>query len=109
MSGKLEKNWYSFLLLIFTMANFGRSIPDFGMRMQTLFLLFASVYVFFFYRNLADQKLRYLTIIGAFPLLLFTLIRFREAADSMSAWLLTPGFGLPLLGPGLTLTEVLFN
>ena len=109
MKGNLEKNWYNFLLLIFTLANFGRSIPDFGMRMQTVFLLFATVYVFLYYKNLSKEKLDFITVIGAFPLLLFVLIRFREAGDSMSAWLLTPGFGLPLLDPGLALTEVLFN
>jgi hypothetical protein len=109
MQGKLEKNWYGFLLLLFTLANFGRSIPDFGMRMQTLFLLFASVYLFLYFKNLSTKKLNYITVIGAFPLLLYTLIRFREAADSMSAYLMAPGFGMPLLNPGLALTEVLFN
>jgi hypothetical protein len=108
VKGKLEENWYSFMLLMFTMVNFGRSIPDFGRRMQTVFILFASVYVFLYFRNLSEQRIRFITVAAAFPLLLYTFIEFRVAADSMSAWYLAPGLGLPLLDPGLSLAEVLF-
>ena len=107
--GKLEESWYSFLLLVFTLVNLGRSIPDFGMRMQNIFILFASVYVFFYFKNLGEKKIRFLTYVGLFPLLLFTVIQFRIGADSINAWLFAPGFGLPLLDPGLSLAEFLFN
>lgn len=106
---KFEENWYSFLLLLFTLVNFGRSIPDFGRRMQTIFILFSTVYVFLYFRNLPDQRLKFITIAGTIPLLLYALIEFREAADSMSALLLTPGLGVPLLNPGLSLAELIFN
>lgn len=107
--GKLEENWYSFLLLIFTLVNLGRSIPDFGLRMQTVFILFASVYVFLFYKNLGEKKLKLLTYLALVPLLLYTFIQFRIGADSMNAWLFAPGFGLPLLDPAMSLAEVFFN
>jgi hypothetical protein len=109
MRGKLEENWYSYLLLVFTLVNLGRSIPDFGMRMQTIFILFATVYVFFYYKNLAEKRIRFLALAALFPLLLYTAIQLRIGADSMSAWLFTPGAGLPLLDPGLALAEALFN
>jgi hypothetical protein len=109
MRGQFEENWYSFMLLLFTMVNLGRSIPDFGMRMQNIFILFASVYLFLFYHNLNDKRLRLLTYVALFPLLLYTVIQFRIGADSMNAWLFAPGFGIPLLDPGLALAELLFN
>ncbi len=108
LRGKLEENWYSFLLLVFTLVNLGRSIPDFGMRMQSIFILFASVYVFLYFKNLSEKKLRFLTYVGLIPILLYTIVQFRIGADSMNAWLLAPGFGLPLLDPGLSLAEVFF-
>lgn len=107
--GKLEENWYSFLLLIFSLVNLGRSIPEFGLRMQTVFILFASVYLFLYFKNLSEKRIKLLTYIGLFPLLLYTFIQFRIGADSMSAWLFTPGMGLPLLDPGLSLAEILFK
>lgn len=109
VKGKLEENFYSFLLLIFTLANLGRPIPDFGMRMQTVFVLFASVYVFLYFKNLAETRIRFITVAGIFPLLLFTFIQFRIGADNMSAWLFAPGAGLPFINPGLSLAEVLFK
>lgn len=108
MKGKFEENWYSFLLLLFTMVNFGRSLPDFGRRMQSIFILFATVYVFLYFRNLGEQKLKFITIAGVFPLLLFTFIEFRGAAESINAWLFAPGFGMPLLDSARSLAEVLF-
>jgi len=109
MRSKLQENWYNFLLLLFTLVNLGRGIPDFGMRMQSIFVLFASVYVFFHFNNLAERRLRFITILGLFPILLYTVIQFRIGADSINAWLFAPGFGLPLLDPGLSLAEILFN
>jgi len=109
MKSKLQENWYNFLLLLFTLVNLGRRIPDFGMRMQSIFILFASVYVFFYFNNLAERRLKLLTVIGLFPLLLYTVVQLRIGADSMNAWLFAPGFGLPLLDPGQSLAEVLFN
>ncbi len=109
MKNKLHENWYNFLLLLFTLVNLGRRIPDFGMRMQSIFILFATTYVFFYFNTLEQKKLRFLTILGLFPLLLYTVVQFRIGADSMNAWLFAPGLGLPLLDPGLSLAEVFFN
>ena len=109
LRSKLEENWYSFMLLIFTLVNLGRSIPDFGMRMQNIFIIFASVYVFFYYKNLSEKRIGLVTTLGLIPILLYTVIQLRIGADSMNAWLFAPGFGLPLLDPGLSLAEVLFN
>lgn len=109
MRGKLEENWYNFLLLLFTLVNLGHSIPDFGMRMQNIFILFASVYVFFYFKNLGEKKLKLLSYLSLFPLVLYLVIQFRMGMDSMNAWLFAPGFGIPLLDPGLSLTELLFN
>ena len=109
MRGKLEENWYSFMLLLFIIVNLGRSLPNFGMRMQTIFLLFASAYVFLYFMNRSEKRIGFITVAGAFPMLLHTFIQLRRAADSTSAWLFAPGAGLPFLDPGLTIAEVFFN
>ncbi len=109
MRGKLEESWYSFMLLLFTVVNLGRSLPNFGMRMQSIFILFASVYVFLYFMNRSERRIGFITVAGAFPLLLHTLIQFRRAADSMSAWIFTPGAGFPLLDPGLSIAELFLN
>lgn len=109
MKSKFHENWYNFLLILFTLVNLGRRIPDFGMRMQSVFILFATAYVFFYFNSLGERKLKLMTILGLFPILLFTVVQFRIGADSMNAWLFAPGFGLPLLDPGLSLSELLFG
>jgi len=83
MRGKMEENWYSFLLLLFSMVNFGRALPAFGYRMQTIFILFAAVYVFFYFSNLAAERLKFITLVGLFPMLLYTFVEFRIGSETI--------------------------
>jgi hypothetical protein len=108
MRGKTEENLYSFLLLLFSMVNFGRSLPAFGARFQTVFILFATAYLFLYFMNLSKDKFRLITIIGIVPMLLNTLIEFRVGSENISPWILTPGLGLPLLDPTLSIAQILF-
>lgn len=109
VSGKKEENWYSFMLIMVAFVNFGRAIPEFGSRMQTVFLLFAAAYVFFYYMNLDWKKIRPLTVIGFFPMLLYSFIEFRMGAESINPWIYAPGLGLPFIDPTLTVSELLFH
>lgn len=108
MKDKTEKNLFSFLLLLLAFVNFGAGIPSFGSRFQLLFFLFATLYVFLFFLKIPGNNISVLTLIGLFPMLLFAVVAFRQGADSINAWLLTPGFGLNLLFPGISLAELLF-
>ena len=109
MNGKAEENWYSFMLLFLSFVNFGRHLPAFGYRMQILFLLFATVYVFFYFMKLPGRKIKILTIIGLFPMVLYTAIKFRIGSETISPWFFTPGFGLPWLDPSLTIADLIFH
>ena len=103
-----EKNLFSFLLLFLTFVNFGMQIPSFGGRFQTIFFMFATLYVFLYYIKLPGSKINLLTLVGLFPLLLYAAISFRQASDSFSVWILTPGLGLPFLFPDLSIADFLF-
>jgi len=103
-----ERNLYSFLLLFLAFVNFGKAIPSFGGRFQILFFLFATLYVFIYYLKLPDKKLTVLPFIGLFPMALYTAVKFREGADSISAWIFAPGFGLPLFTPAFSLADLFF-
>ena len=107
--GKMEEDWYSFLLVLVAFVNFGRVIPEFGSRMQTVFLLFAAAYVFFYYRNLSWGRIRPMTVVGMFPMALYVFIEFRMGSESINPWLYAPGFGSPWLDPTLSLSELLFS
>ena len=108
MNGKAEKNLFSFLLLFLSFVNFGKAIPSFGERFQVLFYLFATLYIFLYFIKRPETKIHFLTVIGVFPMVLYSLIVFRIGSESISAWLLTPGFGIPLLEPSLSIAHVLF-
>ncbi len=105
---KPEKNLFSFLLLFIAFVNFGKEIPSFGGRYQILFFLFAILYVFIYYTKLPNRNITLLPLIGLIPMALFAAVGFREGADSISAWIFAPGFGLPLLVPGLSIADLLF-
>jgi hypothetical protein len=107
--GKTERNLYSFLLLFLAFVNFGKALPSFGGRFQILFFLFATLYVFIYYLKLPNKNLTFLPLIGLIPMALYAAVKFREGADSISAWLFTPGFGSPLFAPALSLANLLFN
>lgn len=106
---KAEENMFSFLLLMLAFVNFGKEIPSFGVRFQIIFFLFGTLYLILCYSKLNSQGVGWLTIIGLFPMLLLTAIVFRQGADSINAWLFTPGFGLPWLMSDLSLSDILFN
>lgn len=105
---KAQENMYSFLLLLLAFVNFGMGIPSLGNRYQIIFFIFATLYLFMFMVRLPDTKLNILTIIGLFPMLLYTAIVFRQGSDSLNAWLFTPGLGIPLLVPGVSVASLLF-
>jgi hypothetical protein len=109
MKGKDERNLFSFLLLFLSFVNFGMSIPSLGSRFQILFFLFATLYLFIFSLKLPRERISLLTLIGLFPMFLYAAINFRLGSESISAWLLAPGFGVPFLAPVLSLSEMLFQ
>lgn len=110
MKGKAESNLFSFNLLLLTFVNVGKTLPSLGGRFQMLFFLFATMYVFlFFIKKPPSKRISYLTLVGLFPMLLNSLIVFRQGSDTMNAWLFTPGFGLPWFMKDLSLAIVLFN
>jgi hypothetical protein len=107
--GEKEENWYSFLLIMVAFVNFGRVIPEFGARMQTVFLLFAAAYVFFYYMNLSWGKLRPMTLVGLLPMILYAAVEFRMGSETINPWIYAPVFGLPWLDPTLSVSELLFR
>lgn len=104
-----EKNLFSFLLLFLSFVNFGMAIPSFGGRFQTVFFLFATLYIFLFFVKQPEDKISFLTIAGLFPMLLNAAVTFRVGSESINAWIFTPGFGLPWLVPGLSISDFLFH
>lgn len=109
MREKAEKNLFSFLLLFLAFVNFGKDIPSFGERFRILFFLFATLYVFMYFLKRPGNKINLLSFIGLFPMVLYTIIVFRQGCENINTWILTPGFGLPWLLPGLSIAEILFN
>jgi hypothetical protein len=104
-----EKNIFSFSLLLLAFVNFGKPIPSFGNRFQIVFLLFATLYVFYYFLRLPSNRIKLLTWIGLFPMLLYAAVQFRIGSETISAWLFTPGFGLPWLVPGVSLASLFFH
>jgi hypothetical protein len=105
----IERNFFSFLLLFLAFVNFGKAIPTFGGRFQQIFYLYATVYVFLYFLKIPGKKISFLTLIGLFPMALNAAITFRMGSESISAWILTPGLGLPLLAPSLSVADLLFH
>ncbi len=107
VQSKEEKNLFSFLLLFLALVNFGKSIPSFGGRFQIIFFLFATLYIFLHSIKMPGNRLNIITLVGLFPMLLYAVVSMRQASDYINAWLFAPGFGLPLLIPGLPLIDLL--
>lgn len=108
MNGKTEKNLFSFLLLFLAFVNFGMPIPSFGERFMVLFFLFATAYLMLYFIKMPGEKLYFIIILGVFPMMLYSLINFRLGTESINAWITSPGLGVPLFAPVLSLYEVLF-
>jgi len=102
------KNLFSFTLLFLAFRNFGITIPSFGSRFTTIFFLFATMYIFLYMVKLKVNKLHLLTWVGLFPMLLLAAINFRLGSPSINVWLFSPGFGVPLLAPSISLAELFF-
>jgi hypothetical protein len=109
MEDSASRNLLSFLLLFLAFVNFGKTIPSFGGRFETILFLFATYYVFTFYLKVPGNKLSLMTIIGLFPIILHAAVAFRQGSESINAWILTPGFGLPLFAAPISLMEILFQ
>lgn len=102
------ENLFSFLLIFLAFVNFGMAIPSLGNRFQIVFFIFATLYVFIHMVKFPEIKFHFLTLIGLFPMSLYTAIVFRQGADSINAWLFSPLFGLPLLTPGISIASIFF-
>lgn len=105
---KTAENLFSFLLIFLAFVNFGMEIPSLGNRFQIVFFIFATFYVFMYLVKIPGEKINSLTLIGLFPMLLYTAIIFRQGSDSLNAWMFSPCFGLPLLAPGISVASLLF-
>lgn len=103
------KNLYSFLLLFLAFVNFGKPIPSFGGRFQIVFLIFATFYLFLYYVRIKTERITLLILLGILPMLLNISISFRLGSQSISAWILAPGIGSPLLAPALSLFDIFFK
>jgi hypothetical protein len=109
MKNKAGKNLFSFLLLFLAFVNFGKSIPAFGTRFQIIFFLFATLYVIMCLVKLPGEKVSFLTLVGMFPMVLYVVVSFRQYSDSINAWIIAPGMGLPFLVPDLSFADFLFH
>jgi len=105
---KPESNLYSFLLLFLAFVNFGKPIPSFGGRFEILFFMFASLYVFLYFVKQAKSKLDLINWIGLFPMFLYAVIVLRQGSETINAWILSPGFGVPLFVKGISVAGFLF-
>ena len=103
-----ERNLFSFLLLLLAFVNFGSIIPTFGGRFEIIFYLFATLYIFIHFLKVEGNNLRLITWLGLLPMFLYVAVLFRIDSVSVSAFLFTPGLGVPLLAPAVSLADVLF-
>jgi hypothetical protein len=105
---KTAQNLFSFNLVILTFVNFGMQIPSFGGRFQVVFILFATLYVLLYFVEHENYRMNYLTWIGSFPMLVYAALQFRNASDTINAWILSPGFGLHYFVTPFSLSQLLF-
>jgi len=106
---KYQKNLFSFILLMISFVNFGSVIPTFGGRYQVLFYLFATLYIFLFFTNQSSKKINFITILGLFPMILYSAVQFRLGSSTINLWLFSPFFGLPMFLPEISIADILFN
>ena len=106
---KPDSNLFSFLLLFLAFVNFGKVIPTFGGRFQTVFFLFSTLYIFLHMVKKDGTKINLTTAIGLFPMALYSLVNFRVGSESISAWIFAPGFGLPFFVNNISIADFLFR
>ena len=104
-----EINLYSFLLLFLAFVNFSVVSPTLAGRLQLVFFLFATLYVFLYFLKMPGNRINSLVLIGLFPMLLYAAITIRIGSGSINAWILSPVIGSPFLTSGLSLADLLFN
>ena len=109
MKGRAEQNLFSFILLMISFVNYGSVIPSFGGRFQVLLFLFMALYLFLYFYSMGEKKISYINMIGLFPMLIYSAVQFRLGSESINVLMFGPIFGLPLMFPGASLAQFLFN
>ncbi len=109
MMKKEDQNLLSFMILFMALINFGQYIPNFGFRFKTVFMLFATMYIYLFHTRIPDHKNNVIPALVIFPMLLYVLVAFRITSFTINAWIIMPGLGLPFFIPELTLGELIFG
>ena len=109
IKSKYQENLFSFLLLMISFVNFGRVIPTLSGRYQVVFFLFATLFVFLFFIKQGGRKINFITLLGLFPMLIYSAVQFRLGSSSINLWLFSPVFGLPLFLPEISIADILFK
>lgn len=107
LSEKGLSNLYSFSLLLFGFANTFIKVPSMG-RFFTLFLVSATFLLVKLYAQRPGKNINKITLIGLFPLLLYSAVSVRQGFDVMNYTVLLP-MPLPFLLDGNTLLMFFFN
>lgn len=85
----LLENFYSFSLLLFVLANSLLKIPS-GMRFQTIFFMFATVYLIMLLARAKPNGLSTLTIIGLIPMTFYFMVELRRCFDLLNLAMAAP-------------------
>jgi hypothetical protein len=83
------ENLFSFSIFFISIYNFFRYIPS-ASRFQTVFYLFATAYITFFYYTVASKKIKFSSWLGLFPMILTILISLRIGFEMTNIWFFTP-------------------
>lgn len=84
------QNLFSFMLLFLSFVNFAKPVPSFGVRFQTVFFLFAVLFVFIIFTNIKKNQWHVITLVGLFPMALSAAITFRIGTESINYILFFP-------------------
>ena len=84
------QNLFSFMLIFLSFVNFARPIPSFGVRFQSIFILFAVLFIFLMFMKIKIKGLHIVTLIGLFPMALFAAIIFRMGTETINFKLFAP-------------------
>lgn len=84
------KNLFSFMLFFLSFVNFARPIPSFGGRFQSVFFLFAVLYIFIVFTKIQKRNWHVVTLIGLLPMALSAAIAFRIGTETLNFILFAP-------------------
>jgi EpsG family len=101
------ENLYSFTILFLCFVNFTSGIPSF-FRFGIIFFLFGVVYVFMAFLKIRFTKLHFVTMLGLFPMLLYSLVVFRQGSETLNVWLFAP-MPLPIISQAISFYELVFK